>query len=68
MLINIAIKGIKKCKFLFLEYAPAKRATAPIAVKLSGCGITIDRTPKRIKVQKKKILFIDVLFIFKINV
>ena len=48
---NITITGIKKAILLSLKFAPEKRAIAPTAVKLNGCGISrviAERTIKTI--------------------
>ena len=60
-IINI---GIKKDNFLSLKKAPPNNATAPIAVKLGGCGMTRVKTPNMINPVIIKLFLFNIFFGF----
>ena len=61
-LISIIIIGIKKNKLFFFEYDPKNKPTAPMAVKLGGCGINLDRIPTIVKTIIDKINLLEKMF------
>ena len=55
--INMAKKGIIKAKYFFPKYNPPKIEIAPMAVKLGGCGIILEKAPIKMISTINSVLF-----------